>query len=372
MGRHAVVLALLIILAGCSGTPSQTAMPTQPTDTPTAGATSTRTPTAPPAELPNATPSPSPTLSPSPSPTPTPRPVLGDAPVDVYVENTVNDRDFESLVSDALMYWEANASRYAWYAPAYELTDERAEAEIVVRLVPELEECGQKHNETGFLGCAPLVTARVTTELPLTVEIVAGYDDRSTRNVLIHEFGHTLGLDHDDEPEAYMTAYSDATRLPLPNATERPVPWRTTNLTVYVDPGDRQYPQYEEQVREQIEYATGYFAAGADGTIAVNYTFRFVPDPTTADIIIRASNTENLCRGLESGACINSTFGRDPDDDGALEYVTNTTVHVEGIQRSEVGWWTARMLAYRLGITAESDLPEPLRDPTDRSSRWWE
>lgn len=372
MGHHAVVLALLILLAGCVGTSSQTAMPTQPTDTPTASTTSTWTPTAPPAAPPNATPSPSPTPSPAPSPTPTPRPVLGDAPVDVYVENTVNDRNFESQVSDALAYWEANAPQYAWYAPAYELTDERAEAEIVVRFVPELEACGQNANETGFLGCAPLVTARVTTELPLTVEIVAGYDDGTTRNVLIHEFGHTLGLDHDDEPEAYMTAYSDATRLPLPNVTERPVPWRTTNLTVYVDPGDRQYPQYEEQVREQVESAVGYFAAGADGTITADYTFQFVSDPTTADIIIRASESENLCREIDSGACINSTFGRDPDDDGALEYFTNATVHVDGIQRNEVGWWAARMLAFRLGITTESDLPEPLRDPTESSSRWWE
>jgi len=363
MRRRAVLLGILVVLAGCAGSPIPTAAPSgtdAPADaTPTPGVTAAGNGSG------------APTSSPTPAPTatPTPAPVLGDAPVEVYVENEVNDRDFEPLVADAVAYWEANASRYAWYAPDYELTGDRADAEVVVRVVPELEGCGRHANETGFLGCAPLVTSRAVANPPLTIDVVAGYADRSTRSVLIHEFGHTLGLDHDDEPRAYMTAYGDATRLPLPNATERAVPWRTRNLTVSVDPGDRQYPQYETEVREGIDHALAYLAGGA---LAANYTFAYVDDPAAADVVVRASATEDLCRGIDQGACVNGTFGRDPDDDGALEYYTDATIHVERVPRDEVGWWTARMLALRLGVTEPSELPDPLRHQEQADSRWWE
>ncbi|WP_254839533.1 matrixin family metalloprotease [Natronomonas marina] len=281
-----------------------------------------------------------------------------------------DDRDYGPLVREALAYWTVNSEQYAGYDVAFRVADEEASADIHVRFVGDVGDCGP-HADENTAGCAPVLTEHGQVDRPVGVEVRTGLSDESTVRVLEHELGHTLGLTHADEPGSVMRAESQLTTQPETNATERALPWRTERLAVYTDYGDVP-PDERNATDRQVRAALGYFAEGADGTVPSGIRFYRVESADEADVVVEVTD-ESDCRG-GTGSC-GTLSGSDPDGDGALEQYTGLRIVVVDLDTPAVGWHVGRWLGAGFGHDAESDYPEPLRENASyeqRRSEWWQ
>lgn len=293
----------------------------------------------------------------------------------VAVDATATDaaRDHRALVREALDYWETNADRYAGFPIEYELAGNASgagganeSADLVVAFVPVVDDCG---TEGHAAGCAPVLTDRRQVDRPVRVRVRTGLSNRSTVRVLKHEFGHTLGLAHGDEPAEVMAPSATLTTRPLPNATERALPWASPDLAVYVDYGAVASGSREEAER-QVAGALSYFEGGANGTVPGNVTFSRAENRSTADVVVEFVETPPCA---DRGSC-GRLAGTDPDGDGAIETYTRLviTVGTDGLDPETYGWHVGYWLGRGFGLRGE-ELPVPLRsdDPAVRTSEWW-
>jgi hypothetical protein len=267
-------------------------------------------------------------------------------------------------VREALDYWEKNSERYAGYPLQYELAPDAESPDMVVAFVERIDGCGIE-NDTA--GCAPVLNSPFLVDRPVRVRVRTGFSDESTVRVLKHELGHTLGLNHSDDPREIMASHSILTTPPQPNATERALPWADPELTVHVDYGDRDdRDTLDRQVREALDY----YDRGADGTVPENVSFRRVDDPDAADVEISFVASDDCTRG--TGSC-GSVQGDDPDGDGALETYTTLTSTLVDIDADAAGWHVAYWLGFGFGFDEDSDYPPRLRDASyeERRSDWW-
>jgi hypothetical protein len=290
----------------------------------------------------------------------------GTEQLTVTINNTANEsRDFRPLVAESLDFWANNSTRYAGYAIDFELDPNASDPDLVIEFVDSIEECA---NVTNPAGCAPYVTADGGVSRPVTVEVVGSYTNNSTRLILKHELGHVLGLNHSTGPESVMAPTSQLETLPRTNATERRLPWNDSNFSVYLDPdvSDR------DEIRDQLDHALDYYAAGANGTVPDNVSYEFVENRTDAEVVIEFGD-DLPCRAGDSGSC-GQVHGVDPDGDGALERYDRLRVTISDIDDEAVGWHVGYWLGYGFGFEDESDWPEPFRDASydDRRSQWWE
>lgn len=294
----------------------------------------------------------------------------GERTLTVAVKNELdNDRKFGPIVQDALAYWEQNSQQYAGYQIDYTLEENAQDPDIVVSFTSSIDECGVKEHVEG---CAPYITESNDVNRPVEVQIHGGYTDDSTRQLLIHELGHTLGLDHGDEPKKIMAAKSDLTTLPQPDVTERALPWDHSTLTVAVDQSNVP-PQKRQAVNNQINAALDYYERGADGTVPNRVSFKRVSDPESADIRIEFSDN-SPCSSLNTGSC-SVPSGYDPDDDGALEQYHHVRIVLTGLDTKTVAWHVGNRIGEdAFGFDEVNDFPYPLRSNTpkeERSTRWW-
>ena len=150
------------------------------------------------------------------------RPIRVDHPnpyeqltLEVGLEQEVSaEAEIDDIVRDALDYWEEHAETYVDYPIQYEYRPNADDPDVLITVVEDILTCGVHTGE--IMGCAPLVTesAPETAE----IELVAGYRRDWITQTLKHELGHTLGLDHDDEPAHIM---SDNAEDRIPEYTER-------------------------------------------------------------------------------------------------------------------------------------------------------
>lgn len=286
----------------------------------------------------------------------------------VHVQAGPDDaRDYDALVRKALDFWSMNADRYAEFPIDYQLTANRSSADVIVAFVPTVEDCG---TEGHAAGCAPVLTSHRQVDRPVRVRVRTGLSADSTVRVLKHELGHTLGLSHRDEPQAVMAASATLTTQPLPNATDKSLPWASPELAVYVDYGSVA-DKHRDEAERQVAAALGYFERGANGTVPENVTFVSAVNRSAADVVILFRETppctaEGSCGHLE---------GTDPDGDGAIETYSRLTITVgtEGLDPDKYGWHVGFWLARGFGLRGE-EIPAPLRsdDPHVRSSEWWQ
>jgi len=205
------------------------------------------------------------------------------------------------------------------------------------------------------------------------VQVVAGYSNESTVEILKHEFGHVVGVEHGEEPMPTMQAMSRVTYLSQPDLRDRAVPWRSSTLAVHVDvsalPGhDR------EEAREQIQHALGYYESGADGAVPSNVSFTSTSNRSAADLRIRVPEESFDCGGerLREGSC-GESWVYDTDTDDAPEYFAEYEIRVRGIDTDAFGWHVGYWLSDAMGLT-EEELPAPFVDADydERRSEWWQ
>jgi hypothetical protein len=287
----------------------------------------------------------------------------------VGVENPVNgSRDFGPLVRRSLDYWEANASRYAGFDVSYRLDPDATDPDVVISVVERIEDCGSEDDHSA--GCAPYITRPEQFSPPVRIRVVDGLSDESTVRVLIHELGHTLGLGHDDEPQSVMRAEGRLATLPRTDAVNRSYAWADSTLSVHVDigvgAGDR------AAVERQVTETLAYFDRGAEGTVPEDVSLVRTSNRSAADVVVQVGGTHPCDR--DSGSC-RRLRGLDPDADGRLETYDRLEVYVVGLEPEAVGWHVGRHLGHALGLTDDTEYPEPLRSIAsydERRSDWWE
>ena len=284
----------------------------------------------------------------------------------VAVNDTANESRYVTpLVREALGFWSNNSAEYAGFGVEFEYAPDAEDPDVVVEFVDRIDHCA---NVTEPAGCAPYVTDAGQISRPITVEVAANYSNASTLLILKHELGHTLGLNHSAEPRDVMAPTSQLTTLPMPNATDRTLPWRDPNFTVYVDAANASDPA---AVREQVGHALDYYADGANGTVPANVSYNVTDNRTKADVVVEYAD-DLPCREAESGSC-GRVQGIDPDGDGALERYQRLHVTVSDVESDAVGWHVGYWLGYGYGFENESEWPAPFRDTSfaDRRGEWW-
>ncbi|POG54993.1 zinc metalloprotease [Haloferax marisrubri] len=282
----------------------------------------------------------------------------GHAPVVVGIDAPADGRDYVSLVESAVAYWRANASAVA-YDPAFVVVPNASEPDVTVSVVERIDGCGD-YAGADAVGCAPLLDGDEPTAPtgPVSVVVAAGYDDETTQTVLSHEFGHLLGLTHDDaDAFPVLSERIQTTRLPEPDAADRETPFRERTVAVHVDlsnvsPGER--ATYEAE----IDHALSYYEGGADGVAPADLSFERVSDPSMADVTVSVSAFGDG----DSGVRWRRT-GVDADEDEALEWYTGGDLVVDAdLGPSLVDWYVGAGLGYLLAADERADLPPPFRD----------
>lgn len=267
------------------------------------------------------------------------------------------------MVRRALSYWEHNAHRYTEYSVNFVLRPEATDPDVEVRFV-DVVRC---HGEVGWLGCAPVLNG---TAIPTGTQVVAvktGYTANDTVRTLKHEFGHLLGLRHGDEPDALMAPTQDSRSPPSPDAINRSYPWRTTNMTVYLDVGEASARDVS-RISEQVSRALRYYEDGAEGYASRNVTFAFTGDRETADVVIEFAD-DRWC-GDGPGSCARP-YGRDVDGDGRVEYYTRVEMTLSEVSVGAIDWHVGYWLgATVIGASSSDELPPPFRNRSTGDDGW--
>lgn len=384
--QRALLLAVLVVLAGCSSVPDRPGDAGPPAETVTDPATGSTT-DAPRAETATpdraspagpATTDPDERASPAtPTETTPDRTTVArsadnpwdDDTVTVGLETNGNDGvDYGGAFEGAVEYWNRNM-RYADYAVDLEPVADAAEADLRIEMADTIENCGHKRNRE-ILGCAPRYDRDESVDPPVVVTVVTGYRASSTRDVMIHELGHVLGVTHGEEPAEYMSPTETAYRTAQPNASERAYPWNTSSFAVYAQI-DQLPAADRDAASAQVDHAIDYYREHATASDAIpdNVTVRRAENRSEANVIVRFP--DDLPTGEDTGAGLKQA-GRDTDGDGAIERYARATIMIADLDPEAMGWHVGYWFGRSFGLE-ESELPAPFRDasPLEKRGEWW-
>jgi len=248
----------------------------------------------------------------------------GSTEISLYVDDSQIDRDVSQIIEESTSYWERNADDHLSFDVEYEIVESRSEADKVLTF-EESTTCGAEVS-TSYLGCADLVTSDVDRTVKLSVD--HRLSDPVLLDTTIHELGHTLGLDHGDEPKGHMSSTYNGfdTQEPvkfyirseggsLPRSTKSEV---KKALEFYEDRGDFQYElvDSEEEAHHLITYhhrgTICGFSTGGSCEISGEYKSQidFRIDQLDSEVV-----AWHLAIGLAGPAVNELPDEIDPDDD---------------------------------------------------------
>lgn len=338
-GRHLPVIAcaLLVVLAGCAGT----GVP--PSTSPGSDATATGTATGvTPAATSTSTVATTPSTPSTPVPTVTEPPAADNpwrrTPIVVGVRDTTNSgRNYTRLVRAAVDYWRTTGRNFTAYEPAFSVRADASTPDLVVTILSKVPYCNGRYGDD-IVGCAPVLHRTDPVGNHVTVEIQGGLANTSTYEVMRHEFGHVLGLAHDEGPDHVMSPRSDVYK-------------RLNRVAVdYAADADAYHRRRSDA---QVGHALDYYASGADGFLDADVTFARVQNASDADIVVNVTD-----RGRDRSTAT-LTDGR---------YV----ITVDDIPLEHRGWHVGYWLGFYFGANTTRDLPPPFDVPDgDPRSDWW-
>lgn len=291
-------------------------------------------------------------------------PWLGKNELTVKVSSRSNvDQDITSAVEDALEYWESNDDRYAYYNATFTLDSDAEDPDILIQAVDSVSVCGGG-DTTSTIGCASLLTqGQLASDLE-RVNVVAGYNQATTTQIVKHELGHLYGLEHGDEPADIMKPTVETETLPQTDAVDKENPWEQSTLNVYVDYDTFDAPQ--ATVEQQITYTLDYYNSGADGYTPDGVNFVEVSSEADADITITSytDSVSDFPCSFDYGSC-NTIYGSSPDADEALETFEAQEISIRLSDSDTIGYH----VGYNLN-TFSAGAPPPFREDADRDG-WW-
>jgi hypothetical protein len=282
------------------------------------------------------------------------------------VDETNTNREFTPLIEQGVGYWNDNLSRLD-YEGQFTVTN-TSDPDVRVRIVEEIDTCGV-HDHTDAVGCAEVNNGVWSADRPTEVRIQRGYADESTKNIVAHEIGHTLGLRHEDAGEwAVMVPERDRATTPQPNATVQANPWASNTISVFYASRTNVSQSEQNKTEAAFDTALEYYSEGADGFVPDDVEIRRTTDREEADIEIAISES------VAGGNATATWRGIDEDKDDELETHTHATVLIESsVPPDQRGWYAGYMIGTTFGINDRSDLPPPFRDPdTANKSAWRE
>jgi len=123
-----------------------------------------------------------------------------------YGEN-VSHMDYSSEVNQTLAYWMDNDERYGNYSANWTVVS--SDADLTIEFVDEINVCGLSVTIFDeFTGCAPILNTTHDVDHD-TIRILARANESAVLRTLKHEFGHSHGLNHSDDPQPLMDGEVD-------------------------------------------------------------------------------------------------------------------------------------------------------------------
>ena len=271
------------------------------------------------------------------------------------VSSSTQDRNYAPLVQQSLTYWNQNMSDLGWEGQFIYVADTE-NPDVPVRIVDDVTAVGDE-TQGDEIGRAPVYnrTGMATDATMTDVQLKANLNDTSTVRVSIHEFGHTLGLQHDDTDEwPVMNATTAAATVAQPNATDRDNPWETDRLQIYYNDTTTASGTIEnDYVVGELDEVLAFFSNGADGAVPQEVELVRTTDPASADIEFRIVET------IDGGVSRPRWYGYDPDADGAFEtYARGTITIQEDVNQDHMAWHSGAGLYRLFGHTSDSELPK--------------
>lgn len=232
-------------------------------------------------------------------------------------------------VRSALDYWESGeGNKYSDYDVNFILEPNASDARVTVEFKESIY-CDYTITADNA-GCASVLNNDTTADQTENVEIMSGYSNNSTQQILRHEFGHLYGLEHGEEPMPLMSEEMSLTRQNRPNASERRNGWEsfddfTVRYQLTIATNTSTIPDFrQDDVDEQVGEVIDYFNNDPNSKIPPSLTLTRSSTSTEADIEVRIGDT-----GDPDIASTQSVYGYDLDTDDAIEQYSKIVITID-------------------------------------------